>query len=455
LKNFPRVFKRKTIQWTAGLFILLIAVAVIIFWFSANRPPVIAESGLQIGSRGPFEIPFNKKMQVKSVEQSIVIDPQVNGQFSWEGSTVRYWPSEPLNVGTAYRVTLLPGSKSADGRAIRETASWQFTVRNPLVAFLHPAASPELWLYDPVDESVRQISHTDGKVYDFGSSTAGNLIAFSAANSQGGIDLWQYSRKTEAVEKILDCGRDWCFNPAWSPADDRIAYTRRAAGEAEAAQPGVPRVHILEYSSAKDWILYDTDSVAGYSPRWSPDGRYLAFFDTIAAGIRIFDLTNGKAVVVQTQSGLMGSWSPDGQQMAFINFQQADTGQPFSVVYFFEPQTGTLRKYPAGDVSLMDFGVPAWSPDGEWIAISLQPSGKSPSKQIWLMHPDGSDARAVTADEGYTHAGYSFSPDGALLVYQLFSLTGSQARPELRIWERESGEGYSIAEDAALPAWVP
>ncbi len=286
MKNFPRVFKKKTIRWTAGSFILLTAAAVVIFWFSATRPPVIAESGLQIGSRGPFEIPFNKKMQVKSVEQSIVIDPPVNGQFSWEGSTVRYWPSDPLNVVTAYRVTLLPGSKSADGRAIRETASWQFTVRNPLVAFLHPAASPELWLYDPVDESVRQISHTGGKVYDFGSSTAGNQVAFSAANSQGGIDLWQYSRKTEAVEKILDCGRDWCFNPAWSPADDRIAYTRRAAGEEEADQPGVPRVHILEYSSAKDWILYDTDSVAGYSPRWSPDGRYLAFFDTIAAGIR-------------------------------------------------------------------------------------------------------------------------------------------------------------------------
>jgi TolB protein len=314
--------------------------------------------------------------------------------------------------------------------------------------------SPEIWEWEEQGDSLRQLTQTGGKVFDYDVSTSGDNILFSVFNAQEGIDLWLFSRADGSMEQLLDCGRDWCSSPAWSPWDDKIAYARRIAGK-EGAPPDTPRVYVLEMASRIDRILYGSENVAGYAPEWSPDGRYLAFFDTRAGGIRIFDLETGKASILQTQSGLMGAWSPDSGQLAFTNFQQGVSGRPYSAVYFFAPQTQTLERFSPAEGSQLDYSVPAWSPDGNWLALALQPSGSSPSKQIWLMRPDASDAEAVTSDEGFTHAGYQFSPDGESLVFQRISLSASRARPELLRWERGSGQVYTISEDAALPSWLP
>ncbi|NPV77731.1 MAG: hypothetical protein HPY59_15325 [Anaerolineae bacterium] len=454
---FPRLlspFDRLVLAILLGLGLLLAGV-VVAGWWAEARLPVSGSVDQAVGSRGPFELRFEQEMQPESVEERIEITPSVAGKFTWEGSKVRFWPAMPLEIGSVYRITLRPGSKSASGRVINRVAAWDFTVRSPSVVFVHPADQPDLWIYAPEGRSLKQLTRTGGKVFDYGASTGGDHIILSVMNAMDGIDLWLYMRATGSMEKLLDCGKDWCFNPAWSPADDKIAYVRRSAGEGPGSQPGIPRVFILDSPSRIDHILYGSEKVAGTSPAWSPDGRYLAFFDTLAGGIRIFDLETGKAVVIQTQSGLMGTWSPDSRRLALLNFQQAASGRPYSAVYFFTPQDQRLEKFLPDDQEQFDYSVPSWSPDGEWLALAFQPSGASPSKQIWLMRPDGSQAQAVTGDENFTHAAYSFSPDGGLLVYQRISLSASQARPELMVWQRDSGEAYSISEDAALPAWLP
>src|SRR5512145_2294873 len=56
---------------------------------------------------------------------------------------------------------------------------------------------------------------------------------------------------------------------------------------------------------------------------------------------------------------------------------------------------------------------PAWSPDGEWLAFLSDRGG---AENVWVMRPDGSGARQVTAnDQSYEYISPRWSHDGRTL----------------------------------------
>jgi endo-alpha-1,4-polygalactosaminidase (GH114 family) len=56
---------------------------------------------------------------------------------------------------------------------------------------------------------------------------------------------------------------------------------------------------------------------------------------------------------------------------------------------------------------------PVWSPDGQWIAFGRNTDGNS---DIWIMRPDGSEQRAVTAGDAFD-SNPSWSPSGKQIVF--------------------------------------
>jgi len=100
--------------------------------------------------------------------------------------------------------------------------------------------------------------------------------------------------------------------------------------------------------------------------------------------------------------------------------------------------------------------LPAWSPDGRSIAFNRQPWVRDPSHtDIWLVAPDGSSPRRLTAQVSGEHNTRSaWSPDGRQIAYYRI------ARGVGRIWIMNAdGTGAralpEVGTSTADPTWSP
>lgn len=83
--------------------------------------------------------------------------------------------------------------------------------------------------------------------------------------------------------------------------------------------------------------------------------------------------------------------------------------------------------------------APAWSPDGEWLAVGMQGS-------IWKVDPATGDAYEMTYSEAY-HSSPDWSPDGNWIIY---TADYANERIQLEILDTRSGETHKLTDDAAV-----
>ncbi len=446
-----RSFDRFVITILAGLIAALLGVVLIGSW-QGSRLPELAAS--EVGSRGPLELTFAGGQGLPGVEGYVRLEPETAVRAQWQGTTLQIWPEKALTAGKTYTLILAKGAPGPNGQVTRREGRWEVRVRSAQVMYLHPAQSPDLWRAALDGSPAQALTQSGGKVFDFGVSPSGRWAAVSIRNDTAGVDIWRVSREGGAGEILVSCGKEMCTNPAWSPDERQLAYSRRRVSSTT-GQPGLPRIELLDLASGQAAPLYADPEVSGFEPVWSPDGQRLAFFDGMAGAIRIVSLSGGEEdLLLPSQMGMVGSWSPDGRRMAYLDMQLTSAA-PLVTLYEANLESGKVRPFPLkGDFTLTEFAQPEWSPDGEWLLAGLRSLEGPVSKQLWLIRADGSEAQALTDNFTQTHAAYRWSPLGDALVYQQLSLGASAYRPE--VWVRwEDGQFLRVAEDAALPNWLP
>ena len=72
----------------------------------------------------PIVMPFSRPVDRRSAEQAFVIYPPTKGHLEWQGHTMIFRPSAPMQPHTMYRVMLKPGLRDIWGRANEYPATW-------------------------------------------------------------------------------------------------------------------------------------------------------------------------------------------------------------------------------------------------------------------------------------------------------------------------------------------
>jgi len=146
-----------------------------------------------------------------------------------------------------------------------------------------------------------------------------------------------------------------------------------------------------------------------YSPAWSPDGRWIAFYSDRDGDQEIYlmdaDGQNLTQLTSNSVRDIAPAWSSDGKRLVFIS--ERDGNREVYVMQADGSGQTRLTQSAAAEDS------PAWSPNGGQIAFISERDGNG---EIYLMNADGVNQRRITnnADEEYTPA---WSPDGQWIAF--------------------------------------
>ena len=102
-------------------------------------------------------------------------------------------------------------------------------------------------------------------------------------------------------------------------------------------------------------------------PRWSPDGKFIAFSSLRSGNFDIFLVPSeggeARQVTLDSSNDILYDWSPDGSKLLFSSLRDTRTGTLFSV----DLHTRALKQL-THDVETLRYGT--WSPDGKSIAYA-------------------------------------------------------------------------------------
>jgi Tol biopolymer transport system component/DNA-binding winged helix-turn-helix (wHTH) protein len=185
-------------------------------------------------------------------------------------------------------------------------------------------------------------------------------VAWTDTNGQ----LWR--ARSDGTEKLQITPETlYAFLARWSPDGSHIAFMAREAGKAW-------QIYITS-ANGGDFLplLHQTRNAA--DPSWSPDGKSIVFGgtndamgkDNATQTLHTIDLASGALQEVPSSNGLFSPrWSPDGRYIAALSLDQRQAR-----LYTVATHTWTTLAVPSG-------ADPIWSPDSRYLFIhaSLDPA---------------------------------------------------------------------------------
>jgi serine/threonine protein kinase/Tol biopolymer transport system component len=196
------------------------------------------------------------------------------------------------------------GGASAECTAFSRDGKWIAYVTYP---------DGSLWR-SRVDGSER-LRLTDPPIYPLNPrwSPDGKQIAFWGYR-RGGIDeIYTVPANGGAPEPLIPGDSVARREPNWSANGDRILFE-------EVAPNASPVLRLLDVRTHRVSSL--PESVGYSSPRWSPDGRYVAAMTKTGLQMVLFDFQTGKwSDLIQTAVDFP-SWSKDGQSIYFVHYPE-------------------------------------------------------------------------------------------------------------------------------------
>ncbi len=284
-------------------------------------------------------------------------------------------------------------------------------------------------------------------------SPDGTTAVCTVLRQDGGTDLWAINTDGSDRRKLVDCSGFACGKAVWAPDGQRLVYDKRdLTANTDVA---FPTLWWLDLTTEETRPMFQDSRFPGFNASWSPDGKWLSYVSPGSGRTQIYNLEDGRSHSVPNRIGEPVIWGPRGESVLVTDIRETGKRQ-IAHLLRYDITSGQLVDL-TGSAEIEDLSA-SWSPDGEWIVAArraLSDSNPLKGDELWLMRPDGSQARPLTNDLGFLHRSPAWSPDGAYLLFHRYSLTETIAQPEIWLLEIATGEQQQVVKPGARPCWLP
>jgi Tol biopolymer transport system component/predicted Ser/Thr protein kinase len=274
---------------------------------------------------------------------------------------------------------------------------------------------------DLVPTAARRIAFESALELDPAISPDGRAIAF-AADYGGPMRLYVSHRGGRPIA-ITNALTGYHRSPRWSPDGRQIAFQTGGTIYVVPKSGGIPRPLVTPEPGS--WVAF---------PAWSPDGREMAYVQN--HGVYVRPVAGGKPRRLVPEGGAPHSlaWSPDGQWIAFVRGNSAFAyggrawGSPVNLGNVAPSAIWVIPSKGGEPVRITDDRVlntsPVWLPNSRGL---LFVSNRRGERDVHLVHLDErgqpSEARPVTT--GLGAQSISLAPDGRRLAYAVYRHTSN------------------------------
>lgn len=245
--------------------------------------------------------------------------------------------------------------------------------------------------------------------------------------SGGQCDTWIMNRDGSGKRRLAnpeaDPTKKCSYDARWSPDGSRIAFLSNRGNRSIETTHGLYDVYVMnadgsdqhKVSQAVEGEMLQNVGIVGWT-----NGRVAFQTNGTRDGVNatrswtVSPTGSNPQRILPEDIDRSPAPSPDGSRFAFI--RMVSTGWQIWIVNADGSGARKLTSFTAGNEYLWLPGAPVgrspvWSPDGSLIAFRRD--GAEPG--IYVIRPDGSDARRLTFAESATVVGWS--PDGSMLMY--------------------------------------
>jgi Tol biopolymer transport system component len=225
--------------------------------------------------------------------------------------------------------------------------------------------------------------------------------------------------------------------PDWSPDGARLVISRDLGYAAELWEFNADGTGAHRLTDAMESCASSGACALLTWPRWSPDGRSIAYVRTavdnarfVSNSISVLDVATGASRVIVTSTAdefRIPAWSPDGSRLVFeretFNNVVTDTVPRSTSLELVDVAGGDPAPIPGAPALL---GHPDWSADGTRIVARSNPwydgvlLDPSTGTAIVTLAPDGSGVQTVLTSPkgGAILRGTGWTPAGDRILYQ-------------------------------------
>lgn len=142
-------------------------------------------------------------------------------------------------------------------------------------------------------------------------SPDGSNIVFYSRLGQGKLSrIYEVPATGGAPQELMPSQSGNQSNASWSPDGNRLAFSGLA-------NAGRAAIQVLDIKARQITTLPDSSGL--FSPRWSPEGRYLIALPSDSSGLRLFDFKTQKWSALVKEIVGYPAWSHDGRFVYFAH----------------------------------------------------------------------------------------------------------------------------------------